>query len=45
MKSLEAFSICPIKFCRILTSAKQLQFLLTDDDVKLEALAQQTGLN
>lgn len=42
MKSLDVFCICPVKSCSILTSAQQLQFPVTDDDMRLEALAQQT---
>lgn len=42
MKSLDVFCICPVKSCSILTSAQQLRFLVTDDDMRLEALAEQT---
>lgn len=42
MKSLHVFCICPVKSFSILTSAQQLHFLVTDDDMKLEALGKRT---
>lgn len=42
MKSLHVFCICPVKSFSIPTSAQQLHFLVTDDDMKLGALAKRT---